>query len=1555
MVGMPVPALPDLHPAVAAWFDETFPEGPTEPQVLGWPLVHQGSDVLVAAPTGSGKTLAGFLMAINQAYQAHERGDTLEGRTRVVYISPLKALAVDVHQNLERPLAGIARAAERLGLHPAPITVAVRTGDTPLAARAAMVKDPPTILVTTPESLYLYLTAERSRQTLRSVETVVVDEIHALARDKRGSHLAISLERLDHIQEGGRRLQRVGLSATQRPIQLTAQLLGGAEARVHLAWDGAPGPRSAGGAESAGGGEDARSQGGGEEAGVGVRKAAAKAGAGEATLGGDGRHVEVVDCGHVRDVRVSIELPEQELAAVLSQEQLAEIVERIAAHVKEHRTTLVFVNTRRLSERLAHLLGEVLGPDQVAAHHGSLSAERRKRTEARLRGGELRALVATASLELGIDIGPVELVCQVGSPRAIATFLQRVGRSNHSRHGVPEGVLFPTSRDELVECAALLSAVRRGRLDAVLAPVAPLDILAQQVIAEVAGAGEWAEDALYALVRRAAPYAGLTREDFDSVVELASEGIPTGRGLRMAYLHRDRVNGVLRPRRGARLAALTSGGAIPEVGDYRVVAEPDEMFVGTVNEDFAVESMAGDVFLLGTHPWRIRRVGAGEIRVVDAEGARPTIPFWLGEAPSRTAELSEEVSALRRAVAAELGRGGVAPAVQLLRERCGLGPDAAQQVVAYLETGLAQLRVVPSDQDVVFERFFDQAGGMQLVVHAPLGGRVNRALGLALRKRFCVTFDFELQAAANDDAVILSLGPQHSFALDSVPRMLHPNTVEATLEQAVLASPMFTSRWRWDLSRSLAILRFRGGKKNPLPIQRMESDDLMAAIFPALAACQENTPPGPVTLPDHVIVRQVLYDCLHEAMDVDGLRSLVAALHSGEVRAHFVDSVEPSVLSHEIVNSEPYTYLDDAPLEERRARQVQLRRGIPVEARDLSQLDPLALEKVRAEVAPAPRDPHELHDLLLSTLAHRPRQEWAEWFESLVASRRAMRVHVPAHSEGPGPAAGEQFPAGLEGPAPAAGEQFPASLELWCATERRRWAEKLFPGARFEPDLRLTEDGKREQPTVLFLAAGEPGGSERPAGVVDGKAGVAGVTGNNGLPDPDEAVALALRGHLGLCGPITASSLAGELGLPLSRAQVGLARLEAEGFAMQGHFDPALGDEPQWCARHLLARIHGYTRDRHRREVKPVSAQEFMRFLLRWQHVAPGTRQHGRAGVLAVVEQLQGWEAAAGAWDEAILPARVEGYQARWLEDLCLSGEIAWGRLSLRLGGGEAGSRRGAATPSRATPVAFALRPDLPWLMLAKRGSATPEEPPHGPARGVLDALRERGAMFASELPAATGRMPTEVQEGLWDLVARGLVTADGWSVVRSLFATRETWARSGSFDRRHVPVRRRLSPARAGGALRQPAGGRWSVFSAVAAAPLPPDELAEVVAGQLLARWGVVFWDLAAFESLAVPWRDVLWALRRLEARGLVRGGRFVNGFAGEQYALPEAIDELRHVSRAQRKGELARLSGADPLNLTGVVLAGKRVPALRTNWVLLRDGALAAEEALATLQPTL
>jgi ATP-dependent Lhr-like helicase len=1404
--------LESFHPAVRTWFERRFPEGPTAPQARGWREIAADHDTLIAAPTGSGKTLAAFLVCIDRLYRAHQRGVGLQDGPQVVYVSPLKALAVDIHQNLEAPLRETGKVAAELGLSAPEVRVAVRTGDTAASERAAMLRRPPNFLITTPESLYLLVTAERSRALLHGVEAVIVDEIHAVAGNKRGSHLALTLERLTHLL--GKQPQRIGLSATQRPIETVARLLVGS-------------------------------------------------GPGRSDPDGSPR-CAIVDVGHQRRLDLALELPDDELGAVASAEQMAEILDRIAERVKEQRTTLVFVNTRRMAERVAHQLGERLGEDQVAAHHGSLSKERRQRVESRLRAGELRALVATASLELGIDIGPVELVCQIGSPRSIATFLQRVGRSNHTRTGTPRGVLFPTSRDELVECSALLRGVRGGRLDAILPPVAPLDILAQQIVAECA-AEEWSEDGLFELVRRSAPFAELGREDFDDVVELVSEGIRTGRGRRAAYLHRDRVNGRLRGRRGARMAALTSGGAIPELGDYRVVAEPDDVFVGTVNEDWAIESMAGDVFLLGTTSWRIRRVEPGTVRVVDAQGAPPSVPFWLGEAPGRTDELSDEVSNLRLEVGERLAAGDPDGARRWLEEECAVDSAAADTIVRYLGAGLAALGTLPTKHTIVLERFFDESGGSQLVGHAPFGARLNRALGLALRKRFCVTFDFELQAAASDDAILLSLGPQHSFPLERVPRFLASKSVEEVVRQAVLTSPMFAARWRWNLNRALAVLRMRGGRRNPAPIQRMEADDLMAAVFPTLAACQENVAPGPLEIPDHLLVRQTLDDCLHEAMDVDGLRELVGRIETGGVEVVVRDSTEPSVLAHEILNGRPFTFLDDAPLEERRSRAVQLRRGLPVEARDLARLDPDAIERVREEVRPDPRDADELHDLLMTVVGLRPLEDWRPWFVELIEDRRAVTVHAPG-------------------------------AELWCAVERRPALELLFPGAAVTPDNR----------------------SPIAAVVIDRDAGAAEM----------------LRGHLEYRGPSTVADLIQATGLSESDVAIAVARLEAEGFAFRGRFTAPDGDE-EFCARRLLARIHTYTQARLRREIEPVTAQDFMRFLLRWQHVAPGTKREGRLGVLAVVEQLQGFELAAGAWEDPVLHARVDGYRSDWLDDLCLSGDVTWGRLSLRSAEVEEAPRRSGMTPSRATPITLAIRDDLPWLLQATRGGRRAPEPGPGRTRDVLDALREHGALFQSDLTTVTRRLPGEVEEALWDAVARGLVTADGFQAVRSLLFRRSA-ARGSN--------RRRLRRGRSAVAARS--AGRWSLLPG-AVATEDPDELAEAVAEQLLARWGVVFRDLRAREPLTVPWREVLWALRRMEARGTIRGGRFVTGFTGEQYALPDAIEVLRAVRKQNRIGETVRISAADPLNLVGIVLPGSRVPALPTNSLAYVDGALAPTHA--------
>jgi len=1386
-----------FDPAVEAWFNRSFP-GPTAAQAAAWPAIQAGRHTLIAAPTGSGKTLAAFLAAIDGLVRQGVAG-ALKDETQIVYVSPLKALSNDIRRNLEAPLAGIEAELQVLGLPSPPIRSWVRTGDTPAAERNRMRKQPPHIVVTTPESLYILLGSASGRRMLATTRTVIVDEIHALAPNKRGAHLALSLERLEALC--GERLLRIGLSATQKPIETVARFLTGA-------------------------GSDA---------------------------------CEIIDTGHVRARALALEVPSAPLESVMSGEVWTQVYDRLAALIEQHRTTLIFVNTRRMAERVTRHISERVGEEYVAAHHGSLAKELRLSAEQRLKNGQLKALVATASLELGIDIGDIDLVCQLGSPRTIAGFLQRVGRSGHAVGGLPKGRLFPLSRDELVECAALLDSVRRGELDRLAIPHQPLDVLAQQIAAEAA-MQEWDTAALYALFCRAWPYRDLKREEFDELVTMLAEGFTTRRGRRGALVHFDAVNNLVRGRRGSALTALTSGGTIPDLADYQVLLEPENHVIGSVNEDFAVESLAGDVFQLGNNAYRILRVERGTVRVEDAHGQPPSIPFWLGEAFGRSDELSQSVSRLRADLAARL-KAGQKPEVMLrwLIEDVGIVEPAALQLLEYLSAAYVTLGCLPTQDLLVFERFFDEAGGMQFVIHSPFGSRINRAWGLALRKRFCRKFNFELQAAATEDNIVLSLTQAHSFDLADAARYLHSASVRPVLIQALLDAPMFITRWRWVAAVALALPRFKGGKKVPPQFARMDAEDLVGAIFPDQIACAENLV-GEREVPDHPLVRQTLDDCLHDAMDIDGLELLLKRLESGEIRLETRDLTEPSPLALEVLSARPYAYLDDAPLEERRTQAVMGRRWLaPEQATDLGRLDAEAIARVREEAWPEAMNADELHDALawlgfLTAEEAAASNLWSAWLDDLAHQRRATRMEIPGAA-------------------------------LWVTAERLPQFQAVWPDAKYHPAITTPASYQRSWTT-------------------------------------EEALVEILRGRLEGLGPVSEDALASSIGLSPEDIAMALAALQSEGFAMRGRFT---GFAEEWCERRLLARIHRYTVKRLRAEIEPVAARDFLRFLFDWQRVSDQTRMEGPEAVEAILDQLEGFEAAAGAWESEILPARIADYEPAWLDTQCLSGRVAWARLrpsAPRLVGPERGSG-----PLRTTPITLVARRRAGlWATLSPPSDGQHLSPD---ARAVLEAIRAEGASFFDALIEATGLLPSKLEDALAELVAAGLVNSDSFGGLRALLAPSSKRTAGAVIHRRHGRYSSEMQDA-----------GRWALARG---APAGSHYAAAVehLARTLLRRYGVVFWRLLDREAPWLPpWRDLLRVFRRLEASGEIRGGRFVAGFSGEQYALPEAVGTLREVRRRAHSAAWISLCGADPLNLAGIVTPGPKLPALTGSRVLYRDG---------------
>ena len=1376
-----------FHPAVADWFSSTF-GCPTQVQERAWAVTGQHRNALITAPTGSGKTLAAFLGAINDlVIEGIEHG--LADEVHVLYVSPLKALSNDIQKNLQAPLRGICDRVREMGLARLDIRDAVRTGDTPVVERARMRKQPPHILVTTPESLFILMSSDSGREMLRSTRSVIVDELHAVAGTKRGAHLALTLERLEALC--AKPPLRIGLSATQKPIETMARLLMGARFE----------------------------------------------------------ECEIVDTGHTRHRDLALEVPKSPLTSVMATEVWGEIYDRLAEFTNEHRTTLIFVNQRRQAERIARHLAERIGEEHVTAHHGSLAKEHRFKAEQRLKTGQLKALVATSSLELGIDIGDVDLVCQIGSPRSINAFLQRVGRSGHAVGATPKGRLFPASLDDLAESVALLDSVQRRELDRIGIFEKPMDVLAQQIVAE-ACCQEWTVDEMHARFARSYPYRDLTLQEFEDIVQMLADGYSTRRGRRGALLHYDAVNRRIRGRRGAKLTVVTNAGTIPDQFDYEVELLPEGLRIGTLNEDFAFESLPGDVVQLGNTSYRILKVETGKVFVQDAKGQPPSMPFWFGEAPGRTEELSMAVSRLRERADAVLGEGGIEACTEWLKNEYGVSGPAAVQLANYYGAARAALGVLPTRDKIVFERFFDDVGDTHLVIHAPLGSRIMRAWGLALRKKFCRQFNFELQAAALEDSLVLSLGPTHSFPLEEVKHYLKSQTAHETLVQAVLQAPMFGTRWRWAASIALAVARNRSGKRVPPQWQRSDAEDLLLHAFPDALACQDNLP-GEREVPDHPLVQQAMSDCLHEVMDVDGMVALIKRIETGAVEVVCRELTAPSPLSESILSARPYAFLDDGDAENRRTANVTSR-GVyePQSAVDLGKLDPVVIEQVRQDMQPSAANEDELHDALVVNgfLTDEEAQAAgkAEWLESLFAARRVARLS-------------------------------PHDELLWVAAERLHEIRALFPQATIEGDA----------PTL------------------------------SAIPDGDMALREIIRSRLESYGPVTAAELGAPLGLNASSMAIPLAALEGEGYVMRGDFTEQGVEE--WCERRRLARIHRYTRERRRAEFQPVPPAAFMRFLFDWQGVSGQDKREGAAALEAVLQQLEGYPVAASAWESDVLAARMHDYDPQWLDQLCASGRWVWQRPAAENGDSKKNS------PVRATPVLLLPREQT------KYWNTTPDVDPElsGAAQAILELLREHGASFFSDLVADSNQLRSHVESALGELVSHGLITSDGFNGLRALTAPADLKAR-------------RLRRGGVQGAFAElESAGRWSLIrSRRNSEQVEESDRTEYIARVLLRRYGVVFRKLVEREPHLPPWREIFYVLRRLEARGEIRGGRFVSGFAGEQFALNEAAGSLRRYREEPAADVLASIAGTDPLNLTGSIIAGERVASISGNRILFRNG---------------
>jgi len=1286
-----------FNPIINQWFTQTFKQ-PTPVQAASWEQIATGQDVLLSAPTGSGKTLAAFLSAIDQLFVAG--ADQTTG-LKVVYVSPLKALSNDININLQQPLAAI----NQLATGGTQITSAVWTGDTESYQREKIKKQPPHILVTTPESLFNILTSKAGREMMGGVETVIVDEIHALAPNKRGAHLLLTLMRLEALTY--KRPQRIAISATQRPIEKMQHYV------LHP------------------------------------------------------EHSVAVNLGHKRDMSLSIELPESPLAAIMSNEQWGEIYQQLAEQIKAHKTTLVFVNNRRLAERVAKHLAERVGEEWVTAHHGSLAKEHRLQAEQALKAGKLKAIVATASLELGIDIGDVDLVCQLGSPGSVQAFLQRVGRSGHGVDRTPKGQIYPLTIDDLLEATAMLKAIDNDALELTAFPHQPLDVLAQQIVAEVSQR-PWPAKQLHQLMTGASIYKDLSAEAFQQVVQMLADGYSGRSTFKKALIFYDETTDEIRPRKAAALTALLNGGTIPEQFDYDVRLMPDDLKIGTLNEDFSFESIPGDIFQLGNHSYRILKVQTGTVFVEDAAGQPPNIPFWFGVQMWRSDVLSEAVSDLR----AELNELLTQPAAEL---DWPVGPEGQAQLSNYAIKTQDVLGLMPTQKDIVVERFFDGNNDMHLVIHSVYGSRVNRAWGLALRKKFCRQFNFELQAAALEDALILSLSSTHSFELSTIKSYLNAEGVREVLIQALLDTPFFVTQWRWNASVALAVKRRKGGKKIIPQFQRNEAEDLVAEVFPEQIACAENIA-GNRTVPDHPLVTQTLIDCTEGIMDVNKLADILRGLDTGDINIHYIDSPTPSPTSLAIINARNYAFLDEAPAEERRT--------LAVHTQSLDQsfasndISPAAAAAFNRSIQPKIRDLDELQEWVMfcGLLWPDEAEPYQEGLEQLLA---AGRLHQINHQ-----------------------------------------GTRLIYSAKFA-----------ELVTAMCT---------RPAEI------------------NETAFESMVSNRLTLSGLVDFSELHKRLPVAASLLLQALMRLETQGVAFQFGQD-------QWIERHHLARLRQTQLSQQRRRDKTLSADAYQDFIHDWQYLSQPA--NGLEGLAQVLRQWQGFATPATDWEEQVIKPRVQDYHGMMLDMLCQSGQFIWKRAQAKLVSDD-------LNQMTIQKIRFTFLENH-WAHLFP--AAVNLQQLNIKARMVIEILGQSGAQFFRELQAQTGLMPVEMEQVLIHLIKQGLVVADGFQALR-------VFSQSPA-DRRRQLIKAKKYANNLGYLEMM---GRWSLIE-----QKPADPRAYIQ--MMINRYGFLSYDIWSQESMPVKWRQASFELQKMEARGEILAGRFIENMEGMQYALPAAYQKIQ------------------------------------------------------------